>query len=229
METNILTLPSNPREHHVVFLDKQRIQVSDGKTGKIQSLDFPATIVRDGDIVDNTSFSQSLLPWVKSLSLLPGTASLILANGVCFGINLSHDSDEKKDAEISAFIESVPFSLVRERQITLGITPMEIAANKEFYDQVRIILGSCALPVVEVLPLCVLDGVAGKRWMDTEMAQYIQNHRESLKRFNLLDPEEVPVSTSNLLVNKEKPMQVYILLSVFGALVIILLYLLFGR
>lgn len=227
METNILTIPSNPKAHHVVFLDKQRMQVSDGKTGKIQSIDFPPSLVRDGDIIDNTSFSQSLSPWIKSLSLLPGTVTLILANGIYFGVSLPIGTNEKKESEAHAFIESVPFTAVRSKQVTIGITVMEIAANKEFYDQIRIILGSCSLSVLEVLPICVLVGVASKRWMDIEMVQYVLSHKESLKHFNILDPEEIPVTSSSLLVNKEKPMQIYVLLSVFGGLILILLYLLF--
>ena len=227
METNVLTITSN-QVHHVVFLDKQRMQVSDGKAGKIQSIDFPHTLVKDGDIVDISLFTVALTQWLKSLSLLPGTVSLIIANGIYFGITLSKET-EKNESETKAFIETVPFSIVRSKQITAGTSTMEIAANKEFYDQVRVILGSCALSVVEVLPLVVLDDVSAKRWMDSEMVQYILAHRDTLKHYNMLKPEEIPVFSTSLLVNKEKPMQIYVLLSIFGGLILILFYLLLGR
>ena len=164
METNVLTITSN-QAHHVVFLDKQRVQISDGKTGKIQSMDFPSTMVKDGDIVDVSLFSGALIQWIKALSLLPGTVTLIIANGIYFGITLTKDT-EKRESETKTFLETVPFTVVRSKQITIDTSTMEIAANREFYDQVRVILGSCALSVVEVLPLCVLDSVSTKRWMD---------------------------------------------------------------
>lgn len=229
METNVLTIPPNTKESYVLFLDKQRAQISNVKEGKIDSFDFPQSLVRDGDIVDDSKFTIAFTQWIKSLSLPLGTVTIIISNGIYFGITLLKDENEKKESEISTFLETVPFSLIRSKQITIGTVTMEIAANKEFYDQVRFILGSCSLFVIEVLPLCTLDRVSGKRWLDNEMIQYTLAYRETLRHYNILEPEEIPMPSSSFLINKEKPMQIYVLLSIFGILIIILFYLILSR
>ena len=226
METNVLTITSN-QAHHVVFLDKQRVQISDGKTGKIQSMDFPSTMVKDGDIVDVSLFSGALIQWIKALSLLPGTVTLIIANGIYFGITLTKDT-EKRESETKTFLETVPFTVVRSKQITIDTSTMEIAANREFYDQVRVILGSCALSVVEVLPLCVLDSVSTK--LDgCGNGSICSLSWDTLKHTSILDPEEIPMSSSSLLVNKENPCKYIFCYAYLVHWFSYCLYLLFGR
>lgn len=165
----------------LVYLERTGITLYSPTLSDVAKFSFPATMVRDLEIIDLKGWSTELANFLTQLALPVGDVSLIVAQSCYFAQEIISKSTANKSENESAtttsppnqadanpikspsnqtleevqrqdFIKTVPFADVFSSIITVNKHRYIIALNREFYDPAVKILEAHHLKVIRIIP-----------------------------------------------------------------------------
>lgn len=208
----------------VLYCARQRWQFFVSRPDRVLSLDLPAAVQRDLEILNHDELISILLGFIKQSGIQPGAVVVVISPELVFEADFAFAPEEKQNEMESQFLETIPFETILTIRLPLTKGYRLLAINKEFVSAVRSAVEKSGFSVAGFVFGQYLGALAGKRWLDVEMGKYV------LKNWNQLLMEKVdekppaehkPTSGPRPTPGSSKIRQ-YILLAILGLLLIVL-------
>jgi hypothetical protein len=209
----------------IFYLDRQKLIIAGTQLAVPLTLDFPASIVLDIDIIDIESFDLLLGNFLEQSQIAVSDVLLVVSPEVYYekDTSLSLDPTERQN-QIDLFSETIPFKHLIFKDYSLG-TPRLIALNKNFYEPAIKLIEKKGFNIFTIIPFFVL-GHFNLKLENYQPAEV----KEIFKKIKLLDPLSIISSqdidkmvTTQIHKPKEDSKRTYILLAVFCFLFVSLL------
>lgn len=214
----------------VVFVDRNRLQFYGSRLQGILTLEIPATLFKDLDIVTKDGFYTFVNQWIKQNNLGGAQLLFVLSPMTYFERVVIATEESRQETEILSFYNSVPFEDLATRVVTIDGKKHAIAANREFIEGIRHAFMLQGYHVSAVIPAVLLGTLSSKRWLDAETGVYVVKHAETLVGQNIVEFEEPNVAppASGVPTEKNNP-RLMIMVGIFGVLLLALIVILFTR
>ncbi len=214
----------------VVFIDRNRLQFYGSRLPDILTLDIPATLSKDLDILNKDGFYTFVNQWVKQNNLGGAVLFFILSPMTYFERIITAAEESRQETDILSFYNSVPFEELATRVLTIEGKKHAIAANREFIESIRHAFMLQGYQVMSVVPAVLLGTLSAKRWLDKETGAYVVKHIETLTAQNIAESDEQSIAptVSRVPTEKNNP-RLMIMVGIFGVLLLVLIVVLFTR
>lgn len=191
----------------VFLIDRQRIQI--GFDGKIFSLDFPETIIKDLEVIDKKLLISQIKDFVlKNKISLDGTF-VMLTSDVCF---LGDPNDKN-------YVSSLPF----EDPVGIIIGNQYVATNRSFYGSFVDAVVACGGTVRVVAPIFAAKEMVGKDDLDVAIVKFVISNGAFYLKNSFTQTSMPQISNEVKEVPKTKTnRRQYILIGIFIVLLVIL-------
>lgn len=234
----------------VIYLEKSSLDYYAEGMQAIPKLAFPADVIRDIEVIDVVKLDQAVKAFITTNKLLPASLTIVLANTIVFTKDILKppvakpadktapklspeeqakkvEEDEKNSvaAQTERFLETVPFSEVSSVSLPIQNGVKVIAGNKELYTYIKRAFEKYGFSVDAVTSLWVF-GAAGSP-VDQTIARRLLAKIDLARQHNMLAVKPPAAAKQTSFVKqtdqKESKTKLYVMLGVFGLLVIILI------
>src|SRR4030042_6634296 len=171
----------------VVNIDRNRLQFYGGNLSSILSLDIPATIVRDQDIVNKDEFYTLVKQWVKQYNVVPTSMFCVFSENTYFDKFIPAGDETKTETEILKFFDLIPFDSIWTKVLPAPKGHRAVAINKAYYEAIRHAFALQGFIQQAAIPAFALGDALAKRVFDAEVGAYVVKNMEALRKQNLLD------------------------------------------
>lgn len=188
-------------------------------------VDFPPDTFADGDLINKEKFLLLLQAFIQTNKIEPCPLILVFSKSISFEKEFEENTvSEKSEAEITEFIELVPFEDVLSKIYKLNNKKRAIAFNRELFENVNYGFEREKFTVVSAVPYSVLEV------MITELADNLDlnillSKFEVMKQYNFendIEPLKNSDSKTEAEIKTKNNKRTYLLLGVFGILAVIL-------
>lgn len=215
----------------IVFLDRNKLLFYGGNTSSVLSMEIPATLVSDLEVLDRDGLYVFVNQWLKQNQLGMDLYMIISSNSY-YDQFITGTTESAQETEILKFYDMVPFDDLLTKIMTVDGAKRVFAMNKTYIDAIRNAFALQGRKVSLIFPVGVLGQFAKNRWMDAQMGDYVLKHLNELRMYNVAEgsvkESYVLSQTKNTQESKTSP-RLMIMVGVFGLLLLILIFLLFVR
>lgn len=216
--------------NYIFYLDRQKLIIAGTQLAAPITLDFPANIVFDIDIIDPESFDLLLVNFLEQSKISPADIILVVSPDVYYekNITISLDPTERQN-QIDIFLQSIPFKNLIYKDYLLGGQPRLVTLNKNFYEPIVKFFEKNSFNVIAILPFFVLDNfhLGFISYLPKEVKDIYQKYKP-LEPFSLITPQAIDkLVTTTIHRPHEDNSRALILLIVFCVLFVVLLGYLF--
>lgn len=218
----------------VVYIDRNSLYYYGGNISKPVSLAIPDTILQDIEVIDDVAFKKLLLQFLKKYSIKPALIMVCFSSQSYFKKELEPQRESSDSPTLlSDFAEIVPFNHVLTKIFTFQKKQAVIALNRDVAYLIRDSLEPFGFKVEGIIPSYILLGESSQPF-SLQFAQLIIKHFSSLQGVGfpiheieptVADPDDNEFSGTD--VPEKNNNNLYIMIGVFGVLVLILIYMFF--
>lgn len=209
----------------LLFVDKNKLWLFSALSGETFNLDIPTTVMKDMEVLNHELFIKQYESFIAVHSVNESRIYIVIATPLLFVKDFSGIEDIKREEAITSFIENVPFDSISKTTMHFDKTMRVIVANKGLITLIKNSLDKHKCEVIQTLPANVFTSLNVINGLDLQTARTILAQADSLRAYNLLDPQPVPNTTHNITVSatdKEHPKRLPLLLGTFGGLLSLL-------
>jgi len=221
----------NQRAILILFINRNRFQLFGGNLTGIITLDVPATIVRDMEVLQKDGLYTLIKQWVKQYALTGSQLVIVFSSSTYFEKVFPSSENEQMEHDILKFFDSVPYESTWTKVYPAEKGKRAVACNRTFYETLHQGFSLQGLPTKAVIPAFALGALSGKSALDGELIQFILKNLDTLTRESLIDTEELgftaPVQSNQQTAPVKKKSNLPLLLGVFGILILILIITIF--
>ena len=212
----------------IVFVDRKGLYYFGGDAKTALSLQFPPTSVQDMEIINGDELTKAINDFIKANKLKPADI-LYCFSSQCYFEKAVPEKTAPEEIETlrSDFADNVPFNCVLSKPFTQGKLTTIVALNKEFAYTIKKVFESLEFKTEAIVPTFALYGQQAVTFSGQVGAQ-LMKHFNSLQQVSFLinddenkniDRDEKEFSTSK----KQSNNRLYLLVGVFGVLIVILI------
>lgn len=228
----------------VLLIQRDKIYLALPLFEKIFEIQFPQDVIHDLDILTEEGLDTIIKQFVEANKISQSHVVAVLGSSVClikdFSQVASGNVQPKKQEDIITFeeniktyIEHAPFDHVVTRRLPIKDGQRVCVVTRDFYDVIRKKIEKHGVIFDMVIPsLFFGDPIFTKATLDFQIAEEILKRLNSVKQYNLLDETALMIETDEVVetVEEIKPVvksnqnkRVFILIGVFGLLLIVLI------
>lgn len=222
----------NKKSVIICFVHRNRLQFYSLGNSQIISLDIPGTIIKNLEVIERDEFYVLVNQWLKQNSPSGDQLIFVLSSATYFDREITGEDETGQETEILKFYDLVPFEELVTKVIYTGTSRHAFAVNKPYLESIQHAFYLQGLHTVGVIPVFILGPHAAKQQMDAELGVYVTKHADTLLAYSIIDAIEPGTSASvNMPVSSatKSNNRMMIMVGVFGALLLILIVLLFTR
>lgn len=208
----------------VVFVDRNRLQVSGLRGGAVVTMDVPTTLVQDLVVMDRQGLEKHVEAALTRENGPVGPIVMVLAESVYFSRVIAETDEVKSEAATQQFFDSVPFASVIKKTYPQEKGVAVVAANKELIEALTHVFTRAGYSMVSIIPSFVLGTAGAKPSLDEELVNSVRTNSAMVAKFRLDSEKEFsPGATKEESFGERKPKQLFLLLVIFGVFLIIFL------
>lgn len=206
----------------VVYLERDRLRFYSASLPVIPVLEFPPTAVSDLEVKKTEELRGLVKSFVEQNKLIPSPLIIILSAASCFEKDFPDGNCDEKEPEIQKFIEAVPFDYVRAKTFRLGKVCKVIVANRDLYEVLEVAFGKLGFTLVAVASFTPLGLSLSKNGFDSLVGRQILQRVDWVKQNSFYTYQEAAGEQGTTEKQAQERKRVYILLGVFGVLIIVM-------
>jgi len=194
-----------------------------GGSSVLLQLPFTKEIVNDQEIISKEKFFQELQTFFSQHSISPSNFVIMISSNLIYKKDFP-DNPAPKNEDIQNFLDSVPFEEVLSKVYKLNKKMEVVATNKQFCDEVERSLVQLQSKVIAIVPLNIIQEVIPELSQNLDLGIAFTKI-ETIKEYSFITfGEEVH---KVLPEKKSERNRFYILLVVFGFLLVVLIVMIF--
>ena len=211
----------------IIFINRNYLEYFDSNKSKVFSFNFPSSIVKDLEILNNHDLETQLILFINFYKLNPSPLLLILASDICFETEINEINETNFETIAGDFVNHLPFEESVHKLYKQPKGYRLVAVNKEIIDNLKFIFTKMGFSIEGAVPASVV-GINIKT-IDAPSANYIFAKINLIKSMSIIQAE---VKTP---INNAEPKKVlgvkrvFLLLSFFLVLLMIMLFLLYKQ
>lgn len=192
-----------------------------------QSIQLPLTVIANLEVLNRDSLYTVISDWAKARTYTTTEVVWLLSQNTYFEQIFPDSEKEKWDSSTVQFLDTVPF----EEVISKVYTPVEgrqvVATNKDF---VMALIQGFAMHGYNTRAVVPAKFATSETELSGSVFRSVTNHVADLARDSLVTVERSSAPVSNVATKTEKKKSsLPLLLAIFGALLIVLVAVLFLR
>src|SRR3972149_4305547 len=223
------------RSQGVIFLRRDGFDFYEDRDGRILNFPFSQGVVFSLEIINLKELKNQIKTFVETNKLSRADLMIILLADVLFEKNIQDQDPKTQAQEVQKFLVIIPFESISTKILPIQQGVRAIAVNKNLLDALKISFEEFGFSIEGMVPYEFLGELSsGINSVTTETSKTIIKQFDSLKEasFEFERNEKKTASQVESQVGKNKPksLRLYIILGIFGLLLLILIFLIFtGR
>lgn len=218
------------RQHGVIYLDKYMFDFYSELSPNVLRFTFTPDTVRDFDVINHELILSQIKLFVSQNKLTPVMLHIVLSDTVLFGKEIKITDPGKKDFDIQAFLDTVPFESVGSTTVMLPNSIQVLATNKDMYETIKSGFEANGFTTELVIPSLMMKEVNLKNGLAPDSAQLIISRAVALRQYNFISVA-LPVESQGQ-ENKGEPVKknnkrTFLLVGVFVFLILVLVLVIF--
>lgn len=221
------------RQLGLIYLERDSLYYYGGNIiNSLIRFEFPQNTVRDLDVINKDLLNKHIKLFIDTNKIQPANLIIILSPNVIFEKDFPVMEENKLEQEIQKFLDNIPFENVKTKRYVMDKNSKIMATNKLLYETVKNAFEEKGFMVEAITPLFSLKtNSAIKNNFNLETANLILKKFDSMKQDSLPVNEENDRSSnkesqSRNFVKNPKNKRAVVLISVFIALIAMLIFLL---
>ncbi len=221
----------NQKSIIVLYIDRGRLMFFGGNLSGVVTLDLPAAIARDLEIVNRDALYTFIKQWMKQVNLAPCELFVVIAESTYFEKIIPNGDVVQIETEAIRFFDTVPFESIWAKVYPAQTARRAIAINKTYIDAVCQAFALQGFTTRAVVPVFTLGEIAKRRVFDGAVGQYVLRSVDALSKYNIIEPEQTPSAADQPAPAGEKSTKrpkntsLPFLLGAFGFLIVVLVIL----
>lgn len=216
----------------IIYLDRQKFILASTTLAAPLTLDIPASVLFDVEVIDPDSLNHLLTEWLEKNHIVSTDVIFVLSSNVYFQKDLAATSDvAARKSQSDVYLANVPFKNLFSKEYVLGNQVKLLAVNKDFYEPILRYFKSKNYEIIDLLPVLVLDFL--KLNLVEYTAKEVNNIYQKVKilaPYSLISAQEIDKTMSAAVYHPpENKARKLILISIFCFLLVALLALLYLR
>lgn len=220
-------MAENENNLGIILFSRNRLEFFDLEQKKVFPFNLGGELFRDLEIINKNELETQFSLFINFYKIRPVPLLIILANDICFELEISDTVDTEIEKKINNFLYYLPFeeSLHKIYKLTKGFHLAAI--NKEIIEVFKLILSKLGFYIEALVPSSIV-GINAKT-IDAPTADFILAKLKEIKNQTMISPETRHPEKK---VEQKKVMginRVFILLSFFLVLLLFLLFMLYQQ
>lgn len=212
----------------VVFVDRKNMYYFGGDAKTALSLPFPPTAVQDMEVINGDELIKTITDFIKANKLKPAEILYCFSSQTYFEKAVPEKTAPEEIERLrSEFNENVPFNKILSKDFSQGKNTTIIAMNKDFAYTMKKVFETLGFSTQAIIPTFVLYGQQAVTF-SSQVGEQLMKHFNSLQQVSFPTKED---ETKNIdhdekeFAVQKKPgnNRLYVLIGVFGVLIIILI------
>lgn len=221
------------KQKGIIYLDTNHIDYYQAGLTNVISIALPPTTAQNMEILNVAELQKLVTDFVQTNTITPTNVIALVSPRITFEKNFEKKIPDTSDAEITAYLDIVPFGTVISKKFPTETGINVIAANADFLNAIKKVFTEAGFIIEAFVLHNELNPQASTlQNLDLQEASQLIATYEKLKAFNLVVQEKI-IPSANLTIaqeqekNKNKPSKLFPLLVVIlfigiGVLIFIL-------
>jgi len=212
----------------VLFLDSTKFDLFIPHTSTVVSYNLPSTLVRDLEILDKEALTTQITTFIDTNKIPPFTVIIVLSERVLFNRDFAPIADLQEQVTIvQDFLDTIPFDNLSTKTFKLERGFKVVAANRDFYENIKEILETKGFIVDAIAPITVVaQELATLTLLDKQTAQKIISKLNTIKQ-NALEihyesPSLNPKTQQDADAKKAYKIRLFAMIGVFALLFLVM-------
>lgn len=218
----------------ICYLDQNRIDFYQSGMQSVHSIPLPATVTQNMEIINQDELQKTIAGFVETNKIVPAAVVCVIATGMIFEKNIETVPPQTPEAEITAFLDIVPFNSVTSKTIPLEKGIKIIAVNTDFLIAIKNVFEKAGLLIEMFITNIEINPQAYTvQALDIQEAIRLINIFDKLKPLGLVLQEKpaLPgITIKTEVQNKNKPSKLFpVFVIILFISVGVLLFLIFKK
>lgn len=206
----------------ILFIDRNHLEYFDIFKTKSLNFNFPNNLISDMEILNSHDLEIQLILFINFYKLNPSPLLIILSNEICFEIEINEPNESNFENITNNFLNHLPFEEAVHKMYKQIKGFRLVAINKEIIENFKYIFTKMGFSIEAVVPASVV-GINIKT-IDIPSANYIFAKMGQIKSLTIVQAESTPAEKNSEPNKVLGVKRIFLLLSVFLSLLLILLY-----
>lgn len=218
------------RQHGVIYLDKYMFDFYSELSPNVLRFSFTPDTVRDFDVINHELIINQIKLFVQQNKLAPVMLHIVLSDTVLFGKEIKITDPGKRDLDVQAFLDTVPFESVGSTTVMLPNSVQVLATNKDMYETIKSGFEPNGFTTELVIPALMMKEVNLKNGLSPDSAQFIISRAVALRQYNFISvamPVEPQEQGSKGEMSQKNNKRTFLLVGVFVFLILVLALVIF--
>ncbi len=217
-------MDAGKKKQGVLYIEGNSLFFYPGENNQMVQFAYPQDSVGDLEILNPQKFSEALLLFFQSQKIPPSEILFVFSPTMLF--EKESAVDDKREI-VQAFLDYVPFDEVLSRSFPMNKKIRTFAINGDFYHILRQIIEKCTCVSAGVVAYTSLVESTPELSQKVDLPLILAKF-DTFKQFSLEQiTQQQEVSTTTVTNTKPSNKRVFLLLGVFGILVIFLIGMIF--
>lgn len=216
-------MDNQKKQKAILYIEANKITFYPGQGGALAQVAIPSELVSDLEILNSQKFIEFIEMFFTSQKLASSDILVVFSETATFGKEFPET--EKKET-IQQFLDYVPFDSILSKTFTDNKKIYAVAVNAQYYTLLKEACEKAGSTIAGVVAYPMLKGIlpALAQKVDLQlMITHFDNCRQLSMTFTTSEKTSEEVSPSQ----KPKDNKIYLLLGVFGVLLIVLFVMIF--
>lgn len=206
----------------LLLLSRNKLEIINADLKKVYPFNFPTNLIRDMEILNSHDLEIQLILFINFYKLNPTPLLIILSNEICFEMEINEPNDSNFEMITNTFLNHLPFEEAVHKMYKQIKGFRLVAINKEIIENFKYIFTKMGFSIEAVVPASVV-GINIKT-IDIPSANYIFAKISQIKSLTIVQAESTPAEKNSEPKKVLGVKRIFLLLSVFLSLLLILLY-----
>ena len=213
----------------VLLLKRDGFDYYEDKSGRILSFPFSLAVVNSLEIVNLEELKKQIKAFVEINKVLRADLLIILSADILFEKDIQTQDPNIQSQETQKFLDIVPFESISTKLLPMEQGLRVITVNKNLVDAIRTSFEETGFVIEGIVPYESLGQFSGINSLDIDASKTIIGQFDSLKEasfdFERGQKKTIPQIESQKDTSKATSLRLYIMLGIFGLLLLVLILL----
>ncbi len=220
------------KSHGIIYLEAQRLTIVTGAMTETKILNFAPEMVKDVEILKRQGIFAQIASFIDQNAIVPASLVMILASSIYFEKDSDINTKEGDQPATVDFLDTVPFEHPATATIKTEKASRVFATNKDFYETFVEGFIRKNFSIVAIFPASMLKqfSIPIETGLTQTTSAQLFKIFDTLKQFNMFmdheeyktDPVQDSLAKPKEGTKKSSKKNLYIMISVFIALLIVL-------
>jgi len=216
----------------LVFLGRNTVTFFTPKNNFAKALNIPETAVKDLEVVDPNLLGSEIRGFLEKEKISATRTIVIISDPISFTRDIPLSEENKKGILVQDFIDNIPLESPEVKVFKENELNKAVAVNPKYYEVIIESLTAKGFTIFGVVPAIVIPEIRILPAITVDIAKKVIDNFGKIKYQNFVDvtlPAQQGVSQGIITKEKPKGPRIWLLLGIFGLMILILVVMLLLR